>query len=81
MFRRVFDHQIAVHHVQNVEMLAFVLVDPLDLHVVKRVEWNLDASCFSNILLELHLVLALDIEEALNEITVFGPIAKLGKCI
>ena len=62
-------------------MLAFVLVDPLDLHVVKGVEWNLDASCFSNILLELHLVLALDIEEALNEITVFGPIAKLGKCI
>ena len=64
-----------MHHVQNVEMLAFVLVDPLDLHVVKRVEWNLDAGCFSNKLLELHFVLALDIEEALNEITVFGPIA------
>jgi len=81
MLRRVFDCQIAVHHVQDVEMLAFVFMDPLDLHVVKRVERNLDTSCFFNILLELHLVLALDIEEALNEVTIVSLITQLSKCI
>ena len=48
---------------QNVEHLALVLMQALDLHVENRVHVDLDAVMLLNILRQAQLVVALDLAE------------------
>jgi len=81
MLRSVFDRQVAENHVQDVQQLAFVLMNSLDLNVVQGVEGDLDSSLFEHPLLELRLVGTLDFKEFTHEFSVFSLIIELSKSI
>lgn len=77
ILRRVEDGQISVDHVEDVHELSLVLMDSLDLYIVKSIEWHVEASVLLDPSLESCLVLSLDLNEAVLERLVSGVWGKL----
>ena len=62
---------------KDVQLLAFVLVDTLDLNIEKRRRVDLDAIVLHDVLRESHLVGVLDVPELLTELLVVNKRLKL----
>ena len=58
--RIVFDLIVQVHHVQDIQQLALVLMQTLDLHIEDGIRIDLDTGVFQNIIRQTLLVRAFD---------------------
>jgi hypothetical protein len=69
--------QVAVNDAKDVELLALVFVDALNLHVKEGGRVDRDAEGALDVLCEAHLVGVLDLSPLLLEVLVLGPLFEL----
>mmetsp|Transcript_26895 Transcript_26895/g.40991 ORF Transcript_26895/g.40991 Transcript_26895/m.40991 type:complete len:327 (-) Transcript_26895:1261-2241(-) len=75
------DLQVSVDNVENVHQLTLVLVNTLNLDVVKSINGNIKAGVLLHPGLELNLVLSLNVDEPVDEVLVAGVGHQLGEVI
>ena len=72
VLRSVEDGQVPVNNVKNVHELSLILVDSLDLDIVKGIKRYIEAGVLLNPCLQLGLVLPLDLDESILKGLVCG---------
>lgn len=77
VMRCVKDLKVSVNNKKNIHHLSLVLVNSLDLNVIKSVKWNIISSVFLDPGLKFCLVLSLDLNETVLEILISGIRSKL----